>query len=58
MLGDQRLDDRIEITDHDFFKRINLTLYALERIMIGDLDPVIEPLITQHQASLLAEEGL
>ena len=42
------------LTDH----RINLTLYALEKIMIGDLDPVIEPLITQHQASLLAEEGL
>jgi peptide chain release factor 1 len=42
------------LTDH----RINLTLYSLEKIVAGDLDPVIEPLITEHQASLLAEEGL
>jgi peptide chain release factor 1 len=42
------------LTDH----RINLTLYSLERIVAGDLDPVIEPLITEHQADLLAAEGL
>jgi peptide chain release factor 1 len=42
------------LTDH----RINLTLYALEKIVEGDLDPVVEPLITEHQAALLAEEGL
>jgi peptide chain release factor 1 len=42
------------LTDH----RINLTLYSLDKIVAGDLDPVIEPLITEHQAALLAEEGL
>ena len=39
------------LTDH----RINLTLYRLETIMEGDLDPVIEPLIREHQAELLAQ---
>ena len=39
------------LTDH----RINLTLYKLEGIMEGDLDPVIEPLISEHQAELLAK---
>jgi peptide chain release factor 1 len=38
------------VTDH----RINLTLYKLEEIMAGDLDPVIEPLISEHQAEQLA----
>jgi peptide chain release factor 1 len=42
------------LTDH----RINLTLYSLEKIVAGELDAVIEPLITEHQASLLAEAGL
>jgi peptide chain release factor 1 len=42
------------LTDH----RINLTLYALEKIVAGELDAVIEPLITEHQAALLAEAGL
>jgi peptide chain release factor 1 len=42
------------LTDH----RINLTLYALEKIVAGDLDAVIDPLITEHQAALLAEAGL
>jgi peptide chain release factor 1 len=41
------------LTDH----RINLTLYRLEAIMGGDLDPVIEPLISEHQADLLAQLG-
>lgn len=39
------------VTDH----RINLTLYQLERVMSGDLDPVIAPLLAEHQANLLAE---
>jgi len=39
------------ITDH----RINLTLYQLPDVMEGDLDPVIDPLIHEHQAELLAE---
>jgi peptide chain release factor 1 len=39
------------LTDH----RINLTLYRLEAIMEGDLDPVIDPLINEHQAELLAQ---
>jgi peptide chain release factor 1 len=41
------------LTDH----RINLTLYKLDTIMEGDLDPVIEPLIHEHQAELLAQLG-
>ncbi len=41
------------VTDH----RINLTLYKLERIVSGDeLDDVIGALITEHQASLLADD--
>lgn len=43
------------VTDH----RINLTLYKLEQIITGEaLDDVIEPLITQHQADLLAASGV
>jgi peptide chain release factor 1 len=38
------------ITDH----RINLTLYRLSDVIDGDLDPVIDPLIHEHQAELLA----
>ena len=38
------------VTDH----RINLTLYKLPDIMEGDLAPVIEPLMTEHQADQLA----
>jgi len=42
-------------TDH----RINLTLYKLDQIVTGEaLDDVIEPLITQHQADLLAASGM
>ncbi|MEP5516384.1 MAG: peptide chain release factor 1 [Bauldia litoralis] len=41
------------VTDH----RINLTLYKLDEVIAGDgHDDVIEPLITDHQASLLAAE--
>lgn len=38
------------ITDH----RINLTLYALDEVMQGNLDAVIQPLINEHQADQLA----
>lgn len=39
------------VTDH----RINLTLYKLDEMMSGNMDQVVEPLITEHQADLLAE---
>ncbi len=39
------------VTDH----RINLTLYKLDRVMEGDLDEIVDALITEEQASLLAE---
>ncbi|MBT4837349.1 MAG: peptide chain release factor 1 [Methylococcales bacterium] len=38
------------MTDH----RINLTLYKLEEILSGELDFVVQPLIHEHQADLLA----
>lgn len=41
------------VTDH----RINLTLYKLDEIMEGDLDPVIQPLIKELQAEQLAQMG-
>ncbi|MFO1347341.1 MAG: peptide chain release factor 1 [Pseudomonadales bacterium] len=41
------------MTDH----RINLTLYALDEIMQGKLDMVIQPLVNEHQADLLAALG-
>ncbi len=42
------------ITDH----RINLTLYKLPQVMEGEaLDEVVDALVTQHQAELLAAEG-
>lgn len=39
------------VTDH----RINLTLYRLDEFLQGNLDMVIDPLINEHQADLLAE---
>jgi len=45
------------ITDH----RVNLTLYRLPEVMDGDLDPLIGPLVQEHQADLmksLTESGL
>ena len=42
------------VTDH----RIGLTLYQIDRIIEGALDEVIQPLLAEHQASLLAEQGL
>ena len=41
------------VTDH----RINLTLYKLDEILSGNLDMVIDPLLQEHQADLLAEIG-
>ncbi len=41
------------ITDH----RIKLTLYKLEEVIQGDLESVIEPLVREHQAELLASLG-
>ncbi len=38
------------ITDH----RINLTLYKLDEIVSGELDQVIDPLISEYQADQLA----
>ena len=38
------------VTDH----RINLTLYKLDAVLGGGLDPIIEPLIAEHRAGLLA----
>ena len=42
------------VTDH----RINLTLYKLDEIVAGDLDPVIEPLLQEHQSEALASLGV
>jgi peptide chain release factor 1 len=42
------------LTDH----RINLTLYKLDEILSGNLDMLIDPLIQEHQADLLAESGI
>ena len=41
------------VTDH----RINLTLYKLDEFIVGDLDPVLEPLIHEYQADQLAALG-
>ncbi|MBI2993888.1 MAG: peptide chain release factor 1 [Gammaproteobacteria bacterium] len=41
------------VTDH----RINVTLYSLDRFLDGDLDPVVEPLISEYQADQLAALG-
>ena len=38
------------VTDH----RINLTLYKIERIMDGELDDLIDPMIAEDQADKLA----
>jgi peptide chain release factor 1 len=38
------------VTDH----RINLTLYKLDEFIQGGLDQIIEPLIHEYQAELLA----
>jgi len=40
------------LTDH----RIGLTLYSLDKIVDGDLHPVVDPLIAHHQAELLEQQ--
>ncbi|PIV73261.1 MAG: peptide chain release factor 1, partial [Rhodobacteraceae bacterium CG17_big_fil_post_rev_8_21_14_2_50_65_11] len=39
------------VTDH----RINLTLYKLDQVMQGDLDDLIDALISDDRARMLAE---
>jgi peptide chain release factor 1 len=41
------------VTDH----RINLTLYKIDFIMDGDLDELVNALVSEHQAELLAALG-
>jgi peptide chain release factor 1 len=41
------------VTDH----RINLTLYKLDRVMLGELDELVEALIAEDQAARMAELG-
>ena len=42
------------LTDH----RINLTLYKLDKVMIGEaLDEVVDALTTEHQAAQMAAQG-
>jgi peptide chain release factor 1 len=41
------------VTDH----RIDLNIYRLPDVMEGDLDDIIEPLISEHQAAALADLG-
>jgi peptide chain release factor 1 len=38
------------VTDH----RINLTLHALDDVMAGNLDGLIDALVSEHQAAQLA----
>ena len=41
------------VSDH----RINLTVYKLDELMEGSMDMVVQPLIQEHQADLLAGMG-
>ncbi|HLY38930.1 MAG TPA: peptide chain release factor 1 [Candidatus Binatia bacterium] len=41
------------LTDH----RINLTVHTLERVLDGDLDPIVDALVTRQQAEQLAAAG-
>lgn len=38
------------VTDH----RIQLTLYQLDELLTGKMDPIIDPLLTEHRSLLLA----
>jgi len=40
------------ITDH----RINLTLYKLEQVLNGEMDELVDALLSHHQAALLASQ--
>ncbi|AOF88736.1 peptide chain release factor 1 [Sinorhizobium sp. RAC02] len=41
------------VTDH----RINLTLYKLDRMMIGEIDEIVDALVADYQAGQLAQLG-
>ncbi len=41
------------VTDH----RVNLTVYKLDEVLAGGIDLVIDPLIQEHQADLIASLG-
>ncbi|MCP1215563.1 peptide chain release factor 1 [Acetobacter orientalis] len=41
------------VTDH----RVNLTLYKLDKVMLGDIDEFVDALTQEEQAALLAVEG-
>lgn len=45
---------QVRVTDH----RIGLTVYRLPEVLDGDLDMIIEPLITENQAARLAASGM
>jgi peptide chain release factor 1 len=38
------------VTDH----RINLTLYRLDEVLTGDIDLILDAIVTEHQADQLA----
>ncbi|MBC6717104.1 MULTISPECIES: peptide chain release factor 1 [unclassified Aurantimonas] len=42
------------VTDH----RINLTLYKLDRVIEGEMDELVDALVADHQAHLLAAVGV
>jgi peptide chain release factor 1 len=42
------------VTDH----RIGLTVYRLDAVIDGDLDPIVEPLLHHHQAELLQGQAV
>lgn len=42
------------VTDH----RVTLTLYKIDRIMLGEIDDFVDALTQEEQAALLAAEGL
>jgi peptide chain release factor 1 len=41
------------VTDH----RVNMTLHTLDRVVDGDLDPLVDALVTRQQAEALAAAG-
>jgi len=41
------------VTDH----RINLTLYSLDRVIEGEIEPLIDALNTHHQSQALKAAG-
>ncbi|OUJ11192.1 peptide chain release factor 1 [Acetobacter sp. DsW_059] len=42
------------VTDH----RVNLTLYKIDRIMLGEIDEFVDALTQEEQAALLAAQGI